>query len=201
MPIMVTDGDRVYGYAAQWGECHLGFKNECVMPPRDDDFTRYMTGEILCEDGSRVLVGQITAGMGHAPLSYGANRASEHYENTDAVVADVAVGNDKRGIWVAGAIRPSAHTARVQALRASGQVSPDWRYVGGRLRMVALLTVNTSGYQTPRARSFVASGQIRSLIVEGMVSVKNTGPSDEELDKRALRLISDQLAARVHPEV
>lgn len=200
MPIIVTDNGRVYGHAAQWGDCHLGYMNECVMPPHEDYHSHYMTGEIICDDGKHFAVGQITAGLKHAPLTMSAGKAAEHYEDTSAVVADVVVGNDKYGIWVAGSIRPTADASRVQALRASGQVSPDWRRIGGSLRMVALLTVTVSGYQVPRARSFVASGNIQSLVSSGMVSVRQQGPTEEELNKRALKLLRDNLTRRVHPE-
>jgi hypothetical protein len=201
MPIMVTEAGRIYGHAAQWGTCHLGFMNECVMPPFEDHHDHFLTGEVICDDGSRVAVGQITAGLEHAPLSYGASRAKQQYENTDACVADIVTGNDKHGIWVAGAVRPWAHESRVHALRASGQVSPDWRRIGGALRMVALLTVNTSGYQVARARSFVAGGQIQSLVSSGMIAVQGprvTQPTEDELNKRAMKLMRDQLAKRVH---
>lgn len=198
-PVVVTDEGRVYGHACQWGECHLGFQGECVRVPREDDgFPRFLTGEVCCDDGSRVVVGQITAGMGHAPLYLGVGPAAEHYDNTNAVVADVATGNDRHGIWVAGAIRPSADPARVHALRASGQVSPDWRYVGGQLRMVALLTVNTSGYQTPRPRARVASGQVQALVAAGVPRL-GRGITEEDLDRRALQLMQRRLRSRVHP--
>jgi len=196
-PIMVSDAGQVYGLATEWGQCHLGFSNECVLPPREEYHDRFMTGEQPLDNGRSIPVGQITAGIGHAPLSMGANRAAEHYDNTDAVVADVVVGNCRAGIWVAGAIRPSAQAARVQALRASGQVSPDWRRIGGQLRMVALLTVNVSGYQVPRVRTRVAGGQIQSMVASGLVSV-HTGPSEAELDQRALRLQMEALDRRVH---
>lgn len=196
-PIIVTDSGRVYGLATEWGICHLGYQNECILPPREDYHSYYMTGEIPCEDGSRVAVGQITAGITHAPLSYGASRASEHYENTEAVVADVVVGNCKAGIWVAGAIRPTANAARVAALRASGQVSPDWRRIGGKMRLVGLLTVNISGYQVPNVRTYVASGEIKSMVASGFVTVHQ--PSITAQDN-ALKILRDQLSRRVHPE-
>jgi hypothetical protein len=196
-PIMVSNAGQVYGLATEWGQCHLGFSNECVLPPREEYHDRFMTGEQPLDNGRSIPVGQITAGIGHAPLSMGANRAAEHYDNTDAVVADVVVGNCRAGIWVAGAVRPSAQAARVQALRASGQVSPDWRRIGGQLRMVALLTVNVSGYQVPRVRTRVASGQIQSMVASGLVSV-HVGPREDELDQRALRLQMEALDRRVH---
>jgi hypothetical protein len=198
MPIVVTDQGRVYGHAAQWGQCHLGYMSECVMPPHEDYHSYYLTGEVVCEDGSRVPVGQITAGIEHAGLQLRGSSAKQHYEDTNAAVADVVTGNDSHGIWVAGAIRPWAQTSRVAALRGSGQVSPDWRRIGGSLRMVALLTVNTSGYTVPRARSLVASGEIQTLISSGMVAVQHHGPSEEELNQRALRLMRESLIKRVH---
>jgi hypothetical protein len=200
-PVMVTDAGRVYGLATEWGECHIGYNNECVLPPREAYHERFMTGELpyTCDDGTRPLVGQITAGIGHAAMSLNANRAAEHYDNTDAVVADVAVGNCDLGIWVAGAIRPSAQAARVAALRASGQVSPDWRRIGGQLRMVGLLTVNISGYQLGRARvrTRVASGQIQTMVASGLVSVRLPGPSTADLDRMSMRREMDRLAERV----
>jgi hypothetical protein len=200
MPIMVNDQGRVYGHAAQWGQCHLGFMNECVMPPFEDFHSYYRTGEITCDDGSVIAIGTITAGIDHARLTANAAQAKEHYENTDAIVAYVAAGNDKHGIWVAGAIRPDAMASRVQALRGSGQVSPDWRRIGGVLRMVGLLAVNISGYQVPKARSLVAGGQVQSLIVEGMVSVSAPRPDEKDLAKRALEEMRKALTARVHGE-
>jgi hypothetical protein len=200
-PIVVTEAGRVYGLAAQWGQCHLGFMSECVMPPHEDYHGYFMTGELVCDDGSRIAVGQITAGIEHAPLPMRAASATKHYEDTNAVVADVVVGNDQHGIWVAGAVRPWAQASRVASLRGSGQVSPDWRRIGGSLRMVALLTVNTSGYTVPRARSLVSSGEIQTLISSGMIAVQHHGPTEEELDKRALRLMQKALADRVHGRI
>jgi hypothetical protein len=201
VPIMVTDAGRVYGHAAAWAQCHLGYMDECVMPPREDLHAYFLTGEVPLDDGTTVAVGQITAGIEHAALHLSASKAKEHYENTDACVADVVVGNDKHGIWVAGAIRPWAHASRVHSLRASGQVSPDWRRIGGALRMVALLTVNTSGYQAPSSRSFVASGEIRSLVASGIVPVqrpKQAELSEEELEQIAMRAVQRKLIERVH---
>lgn len=200
-PILVTDQGRVYGHAAPWGQCHLGFMNECITPPHETHHSYYLTGEVICEDGSHVAVGQITAGLEHAPLSARAARAKEHYENTDAVIADVVVGNDTHGIWVAGAIRPDANNKRVNALRASGQVSPDWRRIGGELRMIGLLTVNESGYIVPKVRTLTAGGQMQSMVASGLMPVRPPHAdklSDEDLEQLALKKLRERLFARVH---
>jgi hypothetical protein len=193
--ITVTDQGRVYGHAAQWGECHVGHMDLCITPPVEDQHPYFMTGEVLCDDGSRRPVGQITVGTGHAPLSYQARRAAEHYDNTGAAVADVAVGNDSVGIWVAGAIRPNAEQSRVHELRAAGRVSGDWRRIGGELRMVGLLGVNVAGFPL-HTRARVASGIPTSLVAAGFMSVGNIMSKDEH-DQAALRHVMGMLKERV----
>lgn len=203
VPITVTDQGRVYGHAARWGECHIGFEDMCVTPPFEDAHPYFMTGEVVCADGSRVAVGQITLGTGHAPLTYRASQAAEHYDNTGCAVADVVVGNDDVGIWVAGAVRPTVSAARVHELRASGQVSGDWRRIGGQLRLVGLLAVNIPGFPVPRLQARVASGVPTTLIAAGTTSaavepVVEVKRSDAELDQLAMRRVMNILARRVH---
>lgn len=195
--ITVTDDGRLYGHAAQWGACHIGQEGVCVQPPHEDDHPYYMTGELTCDDGTTVPVGQITVGTGHAPLHLAAAPAAEHYDDTGAAVADVAVGNDAHGIWVAGAIRPGIDPARVHELRAAGQVSGDWRRIGGSLRLVGLLAVNVPGFPVPRMRARVASGQQVALVAAGRPTVAH-GQSVEEEQARAVRIVMGMLASRVH---
>jgi 2'-5' RNA ligase len=199
--ITITDQGRVYGHVAQWGECHIGQADVCVTPPHEDVHPYFMTGEVVCADGSRVAVGQITVGTGHAPLSYRASRAAEHYDHTGAAVADVVVGNDAVGIWVAGAIRPTVEAGRVHELRASGQVSGDWRRIGGQLRLVGLLAVNVPGFPVPRLRARVASGEPQSLVAAGRPQVTPrvvvAEPTDAELDRIAMQRVMGILRKRM----
>jgi 2'-5' RNA ligase len=197
-PITVTDDGRIYGHAAQWGSCHIGQDDVCVQPPHEDAHPYYRTGEVACADGSRVAVGQITVGTGHAPLHYGASPAAEHYDNTGAAVADVAVGNDGHGIWVAGSIRPGADPLRVYELQAAGQVSGDWRRIGGQLRLVGLLAVNVPGFPVPKMRARVASGEPQALVAAGRPTVAG-GFSAEESERQAVRVVMRMLSRRVHP--
>jgi hypothetical protein len=201
--ITVTDQGRVYGHIAPWGECHVGFTDECVSPPYEDNHPYFLTGELTCADGSRIAVGQITVGTGHAPLYYQASRAAEHYDNTGCAVVDVTIGNDAHGIWCAGAIRPSVAAARVHELRASGRVSGDWRRIGGQLRLVGVLAVNVPGFPIPRLRARVASGVPQTLVAAGMhlvlgrtVTVEE--PNDADLDRDAMRRVMQILTRRVH---
>lgn len=196
--ITVTDEGRVYGHAAMWGECHVGFPDVCVTPPFEDYHPYFMTGEAVCADGSRVAVGQVTLGTGHASLSLGASRAAEHYDNTGAAVADVSIGNDDYGIWVAGALRPDATATRVRDLRASGQLSGDWRRIGGELRLVGLLAVNVPGFPIPKLQTRVASGQPLSLVAAGRPTFTRPVESADDLQRRAMLVMRDRLKQRVH---
>lgn len=197
--IVVTDQGRLYGHAAPWGACHIGFDGECVTVPRESEHSHYMTGETVCDDESRVAVGQITVGTGHAPLHFGAQPAADHYDNTGTAVADVAVGNDKHGIWVAGAIRPNADPLSVYELRASGRVSGDWRRIGGQLRMVGLLGVNVAGFlEEAKMRTLVSSGRPQSLVAAG-VPKQRWAMSQGEMERQAVRVVMRMLSRRVHP--
>jgi hypothetical protein len=197
-PITITDDGRLYGHAAQWGSCHIGQEGVCVQPPHEDAHPYYRTGEVVCADGTRVAVGQITVGTGHAPLHLGASPAAEHYDDTGAAVADVAVGNDRHGIWVAGAVRPGVDPLKVYELQAAGQVSGDWRRIGGQLRLVGLLAVNVPGFPVPKMRARVASGQPQALIAAGRPTVA-WGLSEEETQRQAVRIVMRMLSRRVHP--
>lgn len=195
--IQVTDDGRVYGHAATWGTCHIGQEGVCVTPPHEDGHPYYMTGEVPTAEGSRIAVGQITVGTGHAPLHMSAGPATEHYEHTGHAVADVAVGNDAHGIWVAGAIRPGADPMMIHELRASGQVSGDWRRIGNSLRLVGLLAVNVPGFPVPKVRTRVASGVQQALVAAGRPSVSR-GLSQDATVQLAFRTVMDALASKVH---
>lgn len=197
--IVVTDQGRLYGHAAPWGSCHIGIDGTCVTAPRENDHSHYMTGETVCDDGSRVAIGQITVGTGHAPLHYGAQAAAEHYDNTGTAVADVAVGNDKHGIWVAGAIRPNADPLSVYELRASGRVSGDWRRRGGQLRLIGLLGVNVAGFlEESKMRALVSSGQPQTLVAAGVLK-QQWSLSQDDVERQAVRIVMRMLSRRVHP--
>lgn len=197
-PVTITDEGRIYGHAAQWGTCHIGQEGTCIQPPREDEHPYYRTGEVVCEGGERMAVGQITVGTGHAPLNLGASPAAEHYDNTGAAVADVAVGNDQHGIWIAGSIRPGADPLKVYELQAAGQVSGDWRRIGGQLRLVGLLAVNVPGFPVPKMRARVASGQPQALVAAGRPQVAWSRPQ-ADVEQEAVRIVMRMLSRRVHP--
>lgn len=195
--ITVTPEGRVYGHAALWGTCHIGQAGMCVTPPREDAHPYFMTGNAWTEDGGSVSVGQITLGTGHAPLNMGHRAASDHYDNTGSAVADVAVGNDAHGIWVAGSVRYGTTQERIHELRAAGQVSGDWRRIGGQLRLVGLLAVNVPGFPVPKLRTTYAAGQQLALVAAGMPALSEQ-LTEDELDQWAYSRVMAKLNARVH---
>lgn len=195
--ITVTPEGRVYGHAALWGTCHIGQEGVCVTPPHEEAHPYFMTGNVWTEDGASVGVGQITVGTGHAPLSYGYRAAADHYDNTGAAVADVAVGNDAHGIWVAGSIRPGTSESRIHELRAAGQVSGDWRRIGGNLRLVGLLAVNVPGFPVPKLKTHLTSGQQLALVAAGIPQLSE-GLTEDELDQWAYRRVLTALSRKVH---
>ena len=73
-----------------------------------------------------------------------------HYDNTGTAAADVCVGEDEHGIWLAGAVRPTATDEQIHMLRASA-VSGDWRPLGRGMELVAALAVNRPGFPITKA--------------------------------------------------
>ena len=214
--LTVDDDGRVYGHAATWGTCHIGFSGVCVEPPRSEAaYAYFRTGEVVCDDcdGLSVPVGTITLGTGHADPRASARAAAEHYDNTGTVVADVAVGEDEFGLWVAGAVRQRVldDPELLRALRASS-LSGDWRRIGGNLELVGLLAVNVPGFPVSRlaasgnpdgvqVRAHVVDGRQTSLVASGVLPAGlRTGRVETSADEQVLRrLAARALRAQVAP--
>lgn len=160
---------RFYGHGAAWGTCHTSFPGVCVTPPKEGEHSYFRLGEVVTAGGERIAVGSVTMGTGHAPTrGVTAAQAAEHYDNTGSVVALVASTDGKHGIWLAGAIPPWVSAERVTALQAAGQLSGDWRKIGGKFRLVAFLAVNHPGFPIPRLSTGVENGRQMSLVAAGL---------------------------------
>lgn len=182
-PLTITDDGRVYGHVATWGVCHTGVSNQCIMAPKSrTNYGYFRTGAVLTAEGKTVSTGPLTMGGGHAGLSLSASEAVAHYDEAGLAMADVAAGEDRWGIWVAGAMQPDVTPEQVRRFRASA-LSGDWRQVGGNLEMVAALAVNAPGFPVVRAQ--VASGAPQSLVAAGakavMLAAKKRADSDREM--------------------
>lgn len=166
-PITVTDDGRVYGHLAPWDVCHIG-QPGCVTAPHSAvDYAHFKRGQhVVTAEGDQIRVGTLTCDANHASLSRSTTptAAMAHYDNTATAVADVNVGEDEFGIWVAGAIRPDATDAQIRKLRASG-ISGDWRALGGQLELVAALAVPVPGF--PHSVINHDAGQVETLVASG----------------------------------
>lgn len=164
-PLNVDAEGRVFGHIATWNTSHIGMAGSVKPPKSRSNYAFFATGALQTAENQMVDVGQITLVGGHAPLDADVPRAVAHYDETRSAVCDVAIGEDKVGIWVAGAMRPDVDDLKVRQLRASA-VSGDWRPINGNLELVAVCSVNVPGFPIPRAR--VASGQVLALVAAGV---------------------------------
>lgn len=188
-PITITEDGRIYGHAALWNTCHTGYQNSCVTPPRSyTNYAWFRTGDLVTDKGTHIPVGKVTMSTGHASTRLAAAPAAAHYDDTGAVAADVAAGEDKHGVWISGALRPGLTDEQIRELRAA-PMSGDWRTVGGNLEMVALLAVNLPGFPVPRTRALVASGRTNTLLSPVPTDIESSSALSR-LDKtlRALKI-------------
>jgi hypothetical protein len=150
------DGARVvFGHAARWGQCHVGYPGTCVSAPDSPSaYAHFHHGEVVCADGSRAATGTLTIGCDHAAAELRAPEARDHYANSGLAFADVRASSGALGVWVSGVLRPDVTDAQLRLIRASS-LSGDWRRIGGALEFIGALAVNVPGF--PIAREAVTA--------------------------------------------
>ena len=203
--LTVTKEGEVFGHIAAWDECHGSFTDECVLPPRSmTNYARFATGQVLTDKGmvntGPLTVAKVEKQRAHAPGRLGLRPAVAHYENTCAAVADVAVGEDKFGIWVHGWVRPGTAPEKIAELRAS-DISGDWRWdpQARNMEMIAALGVNAGGFYTPRVAASVENGQQVSLVAAGFIPADGKQAAPEGMEKFGqivAEYVAKELAAR-----
>ena len=193
-PLTITDEGRVFGHVAAWDSCHIGYADYCqTAPSSKTDYAYFAVGETLTTEGP-VRTGKIVMGGPHANPRAAAMAAFHHYAATSSAVADVAVGEDVFGIWVAGALRDGLDKKALRALRAS-PLSGDWRPVrlaDGTMNqeLVAALAVNIPGFGIPRRTVATEGKKQLSLLAAGVVS--------PNLDETRNKLASLRSTMRAH---
>lgn len=186
----------VYGHIAPWDAEHTGMPG--LNPPRSpSNYAFFRTGVIATAEGDEVPVGQITLAGGHCnDLTASAGKAVQHYDDTASAIADVNVGEDEHGIWVAGSLRPGVTPEQVRALRASAP-SGDWRPINGHHELIAICQVNSPGF--PVARTVVAAGQMQAIIAAGASAMYTLRQQEavlamaQDMDRR-LTVLEDRVA-------
>lgn len=140
---------RTFGYAAQWGVCHVGMGGRCTEPPRTytDDYPQFHLGKTATEEG-HIYTGVLTYGIGHRDAEQILSESAEqaYFDNIDHAWAAVRVGEDDKGIWFSGVVLPGIPDDHLTKISASGQVSGEW--LRGAMR--ACLTVNVPGFPVER---------------------------------------------------
>lgn len=183
--LTVTAEGRIYGFVAPAGVRHRSFAQRAqYVPLRNVDYDRFHGGQTIVSDGGRVSTGNITMDCGHATtaLKLTGQQAAEHYDNTCSIVATARVGENEKGVWVAGALMPGVDAATVRKIMAC-RLSGDWRTHldrAGWREFVAALLVPVPGF--PMARNaasvqisegqLVASSVPLRLVMPGGVSLR-----------------------------
>ena len=181
-PLTVQSDGRVFGHIAAWHTSHIGMAGGIKPPKSRSNYAFFRTGVVETDTGDMVNVGAITLAGGHAPLNASVDQTVKHYDDTNTAIMDVAAGEDRHGIWVAGALRPSVTDEQIRTIRASS-VSGDWRPINGRMELVAVCAVNCPGFPIPRAQ--VASGAPIALIAAGIEPIYEAAQRhrmDEEIE-------------------
>jgi hypothetical protein len=186
-PLTVTDDGHVYGHVAQWNVCHIGNPagpGVCVTAPKSPTgYAQFHLGELVTDEGEAIAVGQLTIDTGHAPLGTTPKQAVAHYDNTGTVVAHVRCGEDRHGIWFAGAVCPDVGESLLRKFRGA-KISGDWRKVNGRIDMIGAHCVNIPGFPIPRPSArLVASaspveGDLLALVAAGIIGETPRSPED-----------------------
>lgn len=156
---------RTYGYVAEWGVCHIGYDGMCKeAPPSPSNYSFFRTGQVNTPDGP-IKTGRLTADTGHANPRLAAMPAAAHYDNTGSAWAFVASGENDRGIWFSGLVKPGTPDELLNDIVAAGRISGDWRPFGADLELVAALTVNVPGFPIvpTEAAVTVENGLVKQL--------------------------------------
>ena len=185
----IEENGQVWGHIYGWGECHTGSPDgQCITIPRHGSYDYIVNVDgrgVIADNGEHIATGPLVLAADHAALSLPWLRAKDHYANTALAFADVTCGEDEYGIWVAGAVRPGTPEDVIYAARASGP-SGDWRRVGGRMELIAILSVNTQGF--PALAASYEGAEMQSLVAsfaapEGSCGCGGQKPEDVRLSR------------------
>lgn len=130
--ITITDEGQIFGYLAPKNVAHRGISDRRqTVPMGNVDYSRYMNRPRHVETYAgvdRIATGPITMGCGHASTAPGvdAQASMDHYDNACSIVATVRIGENRHGVWVAGALMPDVEPRQVMRMMAC-QLSGDWR--------------------------------------------------------------------------
>lgn len=189
----ITDEGRVYGHLAGWGEWYIGVGVRITPDILSGGGYDYATpAHVVTASGRRIGTMPMAVKGGHYSTTGDAagnwRGAQAHYDDPSTAVCDVMVGEDRYGIWFAGALRPDASPENVYAMRASG-VSGDWRMIGNQWRLVGACAVNTPGFPKVHV-AMAASGHPLALVAAGGHPLPAPSAHELRLERRIAALES-----------
>jgi hypothetical protein len=127
--LRVNEAGRIWGYLAPAGVAHRSFPNRRVEVPMGRvDYSGWQNKAWPVAEGHKVYTGVITMECGHASINPGDwsyTHRREHYENSCSVAAHARIGENRHGVWVAGALAPWLDAEQLGKLM-SCQLSGDW---------------------------------------------------------------------------
>lgn len=171
-PWRVDKDGHAHGYVALWGQRHIAFGDRTITVPKArDGYRAACNKQTWVSDGPQDVDSVWTTavfvnGGFHAPAdaSMTGAEAQAWYAANSVAAADVALYEDRHGIYATGAVRPGIDRDVLREL-SSSDVSPDWRWDRGGHTCYGLLSVGTSGFVVPaestnaqRGLALVASG-------------------------------------------
>jgi hypothetical protein len=171
--ITVTEDGRFFGYLAPKKVAHRGFRDKRVTVPTGNvDYGIWMNRATLVDDGrggyTKIATGPITMDCGHAPATSAVTGPArrEHYDNACSVVATARVGENRFGVWIAGALIPGVNGEQVARMMAC-QLSGDWgphREKPGKRELAAALLVPVPGFPTAHHSFTLQNGELSRTV-------------------------------------
>lgn len=163
-PITITPDGYLYGHIGLHGQKHRGFSGDVYIPRSKSAYREFLLGGTTTSEGTVVPTGKITLGGGHAADSLAAQPAAAHYDDVSTTVAVVSAGDDRFGVWVAGALKHGVTDEQIDDLLQSPP-SGDWRVDQlGNLEMIGVHSVNVPGFAVYRVNADASTGQVYSLV-------------------------------------
>ena len=181
---------QTYGYAGEFGVCHIGYEGQCVEIPENDDFSDFHLGYTRTQEGI-IRTGVIAYLVDHRDAQTILTQTPEqsHFDNVANAWASVRLGYDERGIWFAGVVLPGIPEDDLTLIEATGQVSGEWKYNSLR----ALQSVNTPGYGVKSSAEFDEKGNVIALVA----SAHNLSGCEPTAADRVAALRSVHASARL----
>jgi 2'-5' RNA ligase len=176
--LTITDEGRLFGMLAPGGTGHRAFRDRRLTAPMGKvDYSRFLGRQTIVAGGGRRITGVITADCGHCPPAASADPAvrMQHYDNSCSVVADINIGENADGVWVAGALKHYVTAEQVSTMMGCA-LSGDWAPhpdKPGTMEFVAALLVPVPGFAMPgQPELLTASASFRVNEATGAATAK-----------------------------